>query len=68
MFIAASLTAFCFAMIWHIWWLAGLGFIGAIALFINRAYTSDVDYYVQNDEILQIEGAHIASNTKEVSA
>ncbi|WP_394184776.1 cytochrome o ubiquinol oxidase subunit I [Pseudoalteromonas tetraodonis] len=66
--IAASLTAFCFAMIWHIWWLAGLGFIGAIALFINRAYTSDVDYYVQNDEILQIEGAHIASNTKEVSA
>lgn len=66
--IAASLTAFCFAMIWHIWWLAGLGFIGAIALFINRAYTSDVDYYVQNDEILHIEGAHIASNTKEVSA
>ncbi|MCK8135159.1 cytochrome o ubiquinol oxidase subunit I [Pseudoalteromonas sp. 2CM28B] len=66
--IAASLTAFCFAMIWHIWWLAGLGFIGAIALFIKRAYTSDVDYYVQNDEILQIEGAHIASNTKEVSA
>ncbi|WP_413401409.1 cytochrome o ubiquinol oxidase subunit I [Pseudoalteromonas sp. KJ71-7] len=66
--IAASLTAFCFAMIWHIWWLAGLGFIGAIALFINRAYTSGVDYYVQNDEILQIEGAHIASNTKEVSA
>ncbi|MCF7516005.1 cytochrome o ubiquinol oxidase subunit I [Pseudoalteromonas sp. L23] len=63
--ISASLTMFCFAMIWHIWWLAAVGFVSAIAVFIKRCYTSDVDYYVQVDEIEQIESAHLSRALQE---
>ncbi|RZG15139.1 cytochrome o ubiquinol oxidase subunit I [Pseudoalteromonas sp. CO342X] len=63
--ISASLAVFCFAMIWHIWWLAAVGFVSAIAVFIKRCYTSDVDYYVQVDEIEQIESAHLSRALQE---
>ena len=65
---SAALTTFCFAMIWHIWWLAAFGLLGAIAVFIKRCYTSDVDYYVQPDEIVELETAHNTAATKEVNA
>ena len=67
-FMAASLTAFCFAMIWHIWWLAVVGLVGGIAIFIKRCYTSDVDYYIQPDEIARIEAAYNSSGNKELKA
>ncbi|MBS3797925.1 cytochrome o ubiquinol oxidase subunit I [Pseudoalteromonas sp. BDTF-M6] len=60
---SAGITLFCFAMIWHIWWLAMVGLAGAIAMFIKRCYTKDVDYYVPVDEIERIEGAHIQQAT-----
>ncbi|RXE85233.1 cytochrome o ubiquinol oxidase subunit I [Pseudoalteromonas sp. A757] len=63
--ISASLTAFCFAMIWHIWWLAAVGLVSAISVFIKRCYTRDVDYYVQVDEIEQIESAHLSRALQE---
>ncbi len=65
---SAALTTFCFAMIWHIWWLAAFGLLGAIAVFIKRCYTSDVDYYVQPDEIVELETAHNTAATKGVNA
>lgn len=65
---SAALTTFCFAMIWHIWWLAAFGLLGAIVVFIKRCYTSDVDYYVQPDEIVELETAHNTAATKEVIA
>ena len=65
---AASLTVFCFAMIWHIWWLAVVGLVGAIAIFIKRCYTSDVDYYIQPDEIARTEAAYNSSGIKELKA
>ncbi|MED5511142.1 cytochrome o ubiquinol oxidase subunit I [uncultured Pseudoalteromonas sp.] len=65
---SAALTTFCFAMIWHIWWLAAFGLLGAIVVFIKRCYTSDVDYYVQPDEIVELETAHNIAATKEVNA
>ncbi|KDC48143.1 cytochrome o ubiquinol oxidase subunit I [Pseudoalteromonas fuliginea] len=67
-FMAASLTVFCFAMIWHIWWLAVVGLVGGIAIFIKRCYTSDVDYYIQPDEIARIEAAYNSSGIKELKA
>lgn len=67
-FMAASLTVFCFAMIWHIWWLAVVGLVGGIAIFIKRCYTSDVDYYIQPDEIARIEAAYNSSGVKELKA
>ncbi|URQ91258.1 cytochrome o ubiquinol oxidase subunit I [Pseudoalteromonas sp. SCSIO 43101] len=65
---SAALTTFCFAMIWHIWWLAAFGLLGAIVVFIKRCYTSDVDYYVQPDEIIELETSHNIAATKEVNA
>ncbi|MFQ6372527.1 cytochrome o ubiquinol oxidase subunit I [Shewanella sp. YIC-542] len=65
--IGAALTVMGFALIWHIWWLAALSFVGTVGLFIARSYDSDVDYYVQPDEVKQIEEAHL-KNVAEVAA
>ncbi|MDE8604742.1 cytochrome o ubiquinol oxidase subunit I [Marinomonas sp. RSW2] len=62
--IGALITAFGFAMIWHIWWLAIVGLIGSIVAFVVRAYTKDVDYYVQPDEIARIENEHLDNVAK----
>ncbi|AWX99271.1 cytochrome o ubiquinol oxidase subunit I [Marinomonas primoryensis] len=62
--IGALITAFGFAMIWHIWWLAIVGFVGSIVAFVVRAYTKDVDYYVQPDEVALIENEHLDNVAK----
>jgi cytochrome o ubiquinol oxidase subunit 1 len=46
---------FGFAMIWHIHWLAALGFIGIIATVIARTFNTDVDYYVKAEEVERTE-------------
>ncbi|MDQ7984163.1 cytochrome o ubiquinol oxidase subunit I [Pseudomonas sp. G34] len=57
--------AFGFALIWHIWWLAALSFVGTFAVLIRNSYNTDVDYYVQPDEIERIENAHIQAKAKQ---
>ncbi|KAG0905809.1 hypothetical protein G6F31_021892 [Rhizopus arrhizus] len=47
----------CFALIWHIWWLAIAGFVGMIGSFIARAYDRDVEYWVPAAEVARIENA-----------
>ncbi|WDS38136.1 cytochrome o ubiquinol oxidase subunit I [Pseudoxanthomonas sp.] len=47
----------CFALIWHIWWLAIVGLVGAIGTFIARTYDRDVDYWVPAAEVERIENA-----------
>ncbi len=49
---------FGFAMIWYIWWLAAVGFIGFVATSIWHSFNDDVDYYVEVEEIKAIEQAH----------
>jgi cytochrome o ubiquinol oxidase subunit 1 len=44
-----------FGLIWHIWWMAALGFVGMIATFIVRSMNQDVDYYVPAAEVERIE-------------
>lgn len=56
--VSAFVIAFGFAMIWHIWWLAIVGLVGAVVSFIVRSYDEDIDYYVQPEEIARIEQAH----------
>jgi len=53
-------AVFGFAMVWHIWWMAGLSFLGMLITFVVRSYNQDVDYYVQPDEIERIEDRHHA--------
>jgi len=57
--------AFGFALIWHIWWLAALGFVATFVVLIRNSYNTDVDYYVQPDEIERIENAHIQAKAKQ---
>ncbi len=53
---AGFITLMGFALIWHIWWLAGASFVATIVTLLVRAYDNDTDYYVQPDEIERIEG------------
>jgi len=62
--IGGFITAFGFAMIWHIWWLAIAGLLGAFVSFVMRAYTKDVDYYVQPDEVAHIENEFLDNVAK----
>jgi cytochrome o ubiquinol oxidase subunit 1 len=67
-FMGITLSVFCFAMIWHIWWLAIVGLVGAIGVFIKRCYSNDVDYYVQPEEIEKTEEAYNLSGREGVKA
>jgi cytochrome o ubiquinol oxidase subunit 1 len=54
------LTAFCavmfgFASIWHIWWLAILGLMGAIALLLRHSWELDTEVQVSAQEIAAFE-------------
>ncbi|MGY3869012.1 cytochrome o ubiquinol oxidase subunit I [Aeromonas crassostreae] len=62
--IAAFSVVFGFAMIWHIWWMALVGFAGMIGTWIIHSFNDDVDYYVQVDEIARIEGQHFDNISK----
>lgn len=56
--IAAFSLVFGFAMIWHIWWLAIVGFSGIIVTWIVHSFKEDVDYYVPVEEVERIENRH----------
>jgi len=49
-----------FGVIWHIWWLAGLGLLGMVGSLIARSYDFDTDYYVPVKDIERIENEHFA--------
>ncbi|MFK0378592.1 cytochrome o ubiquinol oxidase subunit I [Pandoraea sp. NPDC090278] len=58
--VSAFSFVMCFALIWHIWWLAGASLIATIATFLWRTYDRDVDYYVPAAEVERIENARFA--------
>ncbi|MDH4573169.1 cytochrome o ubiquinol oxidase subunit I [Salinicola acroporae] len=46
---------FGFALIWHIWWLVGLGAIGMFVTFMFRIFNKDTDYHVSAAEVEETE-------------
>ncbi|MCH5050716.1 cytochrome o ubiquinol oxidase subunit I [Pectobacterium aquaticum] len=62
--ISAFSLVFGFAMIWHIWWLAIVGFAGMIVTWIVHSFNEDVDYYVPVKEIEQIENQNFDQLSK----
>jgi cytochrome o ubiquinol oxidase subunit 1 len=50
-------VAFAFGMIWYIWWLAALGFIGAIAVGIAHTFNYKREYDFSADDIARTEAA-----------
>ena len=57
-YIGAFGLAMSFGLIWHMWWLAIVGFLGMIVSFVVRSYDRDVDYYVPAKEVEEIENAY----------
>ncbi|MCS3470671.1 cytochrome o ubiquinol oxidase subunit 1 [Pseudomonas sp. JUb42] len=52
----ALITVFGFAMIWHIWWLAGVSLVGTLVYFVIHAARDDQGYMVPASEVARIEG------------
>ena len=48
-------TLMGFAMIWHIWWLCGAGFVGAYAVFVVFAWRDTAEYEISADEVARID-------------
>jgi cytochrome o ubiquinol oxidase subunit I len=56
--IIAGLATICgFALIWYIWWLAALSFIGVLAAVIIHTFNYDRDFHIPADEVVQVEDA-----------
>ena len=54
-----------FAMIWYIWWLAGLAFIALIGAVIVHSFNYDREYYVDVDTVKEQETAFARLQTAE---
>ncbi|WOA54818.1 cytochrome o ubiquinol oxidase subunit I [Dickeya solani] len=62
--ISAFSLVFGFAMIWYIWWLAIIGFVGMVATWIVHSFNQDVDYYVPVKEVEKIENQNFDKLSK----
>lgn len=55
LYIAAWVYAFGFAVVWHIWWLAIVGIIGAAVCVVQRMYAEDTEYELSVAEVEESE-------------
>ena len=56
--IIAGLATTCgFALIWYIWWLAALTFVGVIATVIIHSFNYDRDFHIPTEAVLREENA-----------
>jgi cytochrome o ubiquinol oxidase subunit I len=55
MYISGFALLFSFAVIWHIWWLVAVGFVGAVVSTIIRLCDDDTEYIVPAAEVARVE-------------
>lgn len=55
MLIAGSACLMAFAIIWHYWWLAGLGLVGVIALLAIHLSNDEPEYTIPAAKVKQLE-------------
>src|SRR5690242_18417450 len=53
--LGALMTAFGFAMIWYIWWLAAISFVATIGYTIFHTFNYDRDHYIPAEEVARVE-------------
>ncbi len=53
-----------FALIWHIWWLAGLGVVGAYVTFVIFAWRDQDEYVIPADEVAKIDRANRSARSE----
>ncbi|SHE38789.1 cytochrome bo3 quinol oxidase subunit 1 apoprotein [Modicisalibacter ilicicola DSM 19980] len=56
--LGALSVVFGFALVWHIWWLAGVSAVGLFVTFLLRVFNDDIDYHVPAAEVERIEREH----------
>ena len=61
-------TVVGFAMIWHIWWLAILGILGAVATFVVFAWRDTVEYEIPADVVADVDRANRATRAQALAA
>jgi cytochrome o ubiquinol oxidase subunit I len=54
-FLAGFSTVLAFALVWYIWWLAAVAFIGLLATAIGHTFNYNRDYYVPAAEVASFE-------------
>ena len=55
-FVCAFFATFLgFALIWHIWWLAAVSFLGAFATFVAFAWRDRTEYRVSAEEVARVD-------------
>jgi cytochrome o ubiquinol oxidase subunit 1 len=47
-----------FALIWHIWWMAGVGLFGAFVTMLGFAFRGQEEVEISAEEIAQFDRAH----------
>ena len=53
--VAGISTLFGFAMIWHMWLVAGISFVALLAVIIGHSFNYKRDYYIPAEEVEQTE-------------
>jgi cytochrome o ubiquinol oxidase subunit I len=56
--LAGLSTVFGMAMIWYIWWLAAISFVGILGVAILHTFNYNRDYYIPAEEVERTERAH----------
>jgi cytochrome o ubiquinol oxidase subunit 1 len=51
---------FGFGMIWYIWWMAAISFVGIIGLSIFHTFNYNRDYFIPKDDVVRTEGERTA--------
>ncbi len=54
-YISGFLFILGFAMVWHIWWVAIVCFLGALVVFIQRAFDEHTSYIIPAQKVQQME-------------
>jgi cytochrome o ubiquinol oxidase subunit 1 len=64
-FICAFFATFAgFALIWHIWWMVALSFVGAFATFVVFAWRDRTEYLISAEEVARIDRANRSARTE----
>lgn len=58
-YIAAFVFLIGFGAVWHIWWLAGIGLLGAITCLIIRTSNEESEYTITADQVRKLEAARL---------
>jgi cytochrome o ubiquinol oxidase subunit I len=61
-------TIMGFSLIWHIWWLVIVGFVGAFATFVVFAWRDRTEYFIPAEEVARIDRANRAARRAALAA